>query len=530
MNINHIYTEKALETAAKALFAEERRIKRLDGWFLVNEITQEVFEQYPDKSEVEKRALAQLEVARRLPLFISKNAVFAGTQRDAFAKSYALINPNFKVSTFNGYCDPTAVYDDIEPNEEFTAERIEKVRNATKNSTYVRHLSKVYEEAEADTCEVAYFIEQVTGHVIPDFRYALQNGLEALIEQLERKMTYETAERRRNQYNGMKMSLEAALILAERYQKLALELAGNGSEDEKRRFTLMADTLAKVPRKGASTLYEAVQSFIILWQAMCLEQAPNPFAFSVGNADRIFEPYRAKEGLSRELAAGLFMHFLVFFNVGDRSWAISQNILIGGRDVEGNDLSNLCSYALLDAYYSMNLPQPILSVKLHENTPDEMYGELGRFLFSPGCLTPSFFNDDALFKVLEDRGVERDDLADYSVAGCQEPLIMGKDNGNTTNSWLNLGKILELTLNSGKSAISGKQICSCDTSCETNEQAAALLSNIRELYYKNVDYFMHRMAKAANGACEALSHLPVPFLSVFMGGLQSGIDMRDVNE
>ncbi|NLK34534.1 MAG: hypothetical protein GX301_03670, partial [Gracilibacteraceae bacterium] len=207
MNINHIYTEKALETAAKALFAEERRIKRLDGWFLVNEITQEVFEQYPDKSEVEKRALAQLEVARRLPLFISKNAVFAGTQRDAFAKSYALINPNFKVSTFNGYCDPTAVYDDIEPNEEFTAERIEKVRNATKNSTYVRHLSKVYEEAEADTCEVAYFIEQVTGHVIPDFRYALQNGLEALVEQLERKLTYETAERRRNQYNGMKMSL-----------------------------------------------------------------------------------------------------------------------------------------------------------------------------------------------------------------------------------------------------------------------------------------------------------------------------------
>nr|HQI16284.1 hypothetical protein [Bacillota bacterium] len=153
MNINHIYTGRALETAAKALFAEERRIKRLDGWFLVNEITQEVFEQYPDKSEVEKRALAQLEVARRLPLFISKNAVFAGTQRDAFAKSYALINPNFKVSTFNGYCDPTAVYDDIEPNEEFTAERIEKVRNATKNSTYVRHLSKVYEEAEADTCE-----------------------------------------------------------------------------------------------------------------------------------------------------------------------------------------------------------------------------------------------------------------------------------------------------------------------------------------------------------------------------------------
>ena len=81
----------------------------------------------------------------------------------------------------------------------------------------------------------------------------------------------------------------------------------------------------------------------------------------------------------------------------------------------------------------MNLPQPILSVKLHKNTPDELYRELGRFFFGAGVLTPSLFNDDALFEVLRSGGVDEGDLADYSVAGCQEPLIMGKDNGNTTN-------------------------------------------------------------------------------------------------
>lgn len=530
MNLGDIYTKEMLESTAKALFAEERRVKRLDGWFLVNEITQEVFIRNLDKSEVEKKALAQIEVARRIPLSISKSNVFAGTQRDAFAKSYALINPNFKVSTFNGYCDPTAVYDDIEPNVEFSAERIHRVREAVRSSTYVQHLSKVYEQAEADTCEVAYFIEQVTGHLIPDFRYVLKNGLDALIHQLEEKCATEMEASKCNQYRAMKMSLEAALILADRYQTIARVLASNGSEIEKRRFTLMADTLAKVPRNGATTLYEAIQSYLILWQSMCLEQAPNPFAFSVGNADRIFEPYRAGEELSRELAAGLFKHFLVFFNVGDRSWAISQNVLVGGRDADGNDLSSLCSYALFDAYYAMNLPQPILSVKLHKHSPDEIYTEMGRFFFTPGCLTPSFFNDDALFKILSDHGVQRHDLEDYSIAGCQEPLIMGKDNGNTTNSWLNLGKILELTLFSGISAISGEQICSCGAPCETNEQASVRLRNIRELFYKNVDDFTWRMANAANGACEALSHLPVPFLSVFMGGLDSGIDMRSVTE
>ena len=73
-------------------------------------------------------------------------------------------------------------------------------------------------------------------------------------------------------------------------------------------------------------------------------------------------------------------------------------------------------------------------------------------------LTPSLFNDDALFEVLRRRGVDEEDLENYSVAGCQEPLIMGKDNGNTTNSWLNLPKVLELVLQDGKSEISGKQL------------------------------------------------------------------------
>ena len=227
-------------------------------------------------------------------------------------------------------------------------------------------------------------------------------------------------------------------------------------------------------------------------------------------------------GVSREEASALFEHFLVFYNVGDRSWAISQNVLLGGKDADGKDLTNEMTYAILDAYYDMNLPQPILSVKLHKHTPDALYRALGKFLFTPGCLTPSFFNDDSVFVALGRNGVAREDLADYAVAGCQEPLIMGKDNANTTNSWFNLPKILELTLGFGKSMLTGKEIGSVST--ETD--AKALLSNIRTEFYKNVEYYADRMVKAANGASVALSHLRVPFLSAFLGGAESGIDAR----
>ena len=327
----------------------------------------------------------------------------------------------------------------------------------------------------------------------------------------------------------MKITLDALLALANRYQTMAEEKAKTAEGKEKERFAYMAEVLKRVPAQGAGNLYEAIQSFLLIWQTMCLEQAPNPFAFSVGNADRIFEPYRASENLDRETTAALLKHMLVFYNVGDRSWAISQNLIVGGRDVEGNDLTNPTTYALLDAYYDMNLPQPILSVKLHKNTPDELYREMGRFFFTPGVLTPSLFNDDALFEVLRAHGVAEEDLPDYSVAGCQEPLIMGKDNGNTTNSWLNLPKVLELVLQGGKSEITGKQIGKTREAlgCEDNLE---LLKNIREIFLQRIDFYVEEMVKAANGASRAIGLYQVPFLSVMMGGLESGIDMRDTRQ
>lgn len=510
---------------AKALFKEERALKRLDGWFISREIAYNTAQKDAGASKEMSAALELCAIVEQLPLSVSDNNIFAGTQRDAFARSYALINPAFEVETFSGYCDPTAVFDDIEPNEKFTAERINTLRENTRRSDYVRELSAVYEKYGDFTSEVAFFIEQVTGHLIPDFRPALKYGVRAIAAQIDEKIAAEADAQKRDTFEAIKISMLSVVTLANRYADICASQVKSAAPERAEQLGYMESVLRKVPENGAENLFEAIQSFILLWQVMCLEQAPNPFAFSVGNADRIFEPYRAAGNTSREDAAALFRHFLVFFNVADRSWAISQSLLVGGRDNDGNDLTVLSSYALMDAYYDMNLPQPILSVKLHSGTPARLYREMGRFLFTPGTLTPSFFNDDTVFAVLEKSGVEKCDLPDYAVAGCQEPLIMGKDTGNTTNSWFNLPKVLELTLNGGKSLITGKEIGTA-----VNEpDSLTLLKNIREDFYKNAEFFAQKMCEAANGASAALSNLPVPFLSAFMGGADSGVDARDIH-
>ncbi len=468
-------------------------------------------------------------VCKKLPLHISDNSIFCGTQNDAFSPSYALIHPSFKVEDFKGYCDPVAIFSDIEFNGDVTVERVAKVRSYYENTVYVRELKKAYEPCALQTEEALFFVEQVTGHVVPDFSLLVSKGLKGLTTELEAKLLEERNEVKRQVYLASLRTLEGAAVLAGRYSELATALANEQSGERSAELCLMSLVMKKLSNgEGADNLYEAMQYFLFAWMLMCLEQCPNPYALSPGLVDRFFESYRAKENVSREQSSALFECFLAWYNVGDRSWAISQNLLLSGLNEKGTDATNTMTYSILDAFYKGRFPQPILSVRLHGKTPDKLYEELGKFFFSEGHLTPSLFNDESVLRLLTEEGIPFEDAACYAIAGCQEPLITGKDNGNTTNSWLNLAKVLEIVLADGYSTITGRKI-----GFSTKELTGKTMSpreriiNIRELFYKELDAILVQMVSAANACSRALSYLRTPFLSLSMGSLETGYDLRD---
>jgi pyruvate-formate lyase len=515
---------------ADALFQEQKNNHCLGGWFRVLEIQMEASPALPDSCSLETRAALLLKaVAAKLPLTISDHAVFAGSQNDAFSSSYALIHPSFKVEEFKGYCDPLGVFQDLSPEEGMTEERIESVKQYYARTDYVKDLKNAYLDCSEQTEEALFFVEQVTGHLIPDFSRIIRLGTEGMKRILQEKLLLPEYQDKQENLKAMLISLEAMEILSRRYRDIALtRLEEEKNPLRRKEWELMAHTLVSVPEEGAKTLYEAIQVYILCWETMCLEQCPNPYAFSAGNIDRLFEPYRHRDNADRESAAGLFQALLAFYNVGDRSWAISQNLLLSGRNLQGEDLTNESSYAILDAFYKGRYPQPILSMRLHKETPEELYRSTGRFFFTPGQLTPSLFNDDSMLPILLNQGFREEDVENYAIAGCQEPLITGKDNGNTTNSWLNLAKVLEVTLNRGCSTITGRKIA------KTGEELSGevlsdkeLLTRIHELYYLQLESIISTMTEAADNCSHALSHLRVPFLSISMGGLESGIDLRD---
>ncbi len=485
----------------------KRSQKIVNTWFYVQEIKMLEREAMRKEGLETEDAYGNAEllcrVMEKMPLSIPEGSVIAGSQDGAFSPSYALINPSFKVEEFAGYCDPCAIYSDVVLTEDLTSERVEKVRKYWENTDYVRKLYDISEQYERYTKEVAFFMEPVTGHTIPDMRPLLKNGVAAMKQKaIDSGTEYGKA---------MARSLDAVLILTRRYREL--------TQDKQ-----LAEILAKVPEAGAENLREAVQSFVLLWQVMVIEQSPNPYAFSAGNIDRIFEPYYKNEDF--EEAVALIRHLLCFYQVGNRCWAISQNIMAGGRDEHGNDLTSPMTEAVLEAFFLSNDPQPALSVKVHAGTPEKLYENLGRFFFTPGHLTPSLFNDDSIFPMLAKQGTATADLPDYSIAGCQEPLIMGKASLNTTNTWLNLGKILELALNDGKSTITGEQIGPTWKELGFNN-TTEVFNNAETIFFKVLDFLLPKMEKAGNACTKLLGDAkPVPFISSLMDSFDSFRDMR----
>ena len=153
MKIETILNAEEITKLAKERFQEERATDHLEGWFLAKEIMRECDERFSGEEDCIRIAKTLVEVAERLPLWISDYHVFAGTQDDAFARSYALINPAFSVDSFSGYCDPVAVFGDIDPIGDITQERIDDLKQYNEKTKFAKALCSAYDIAGDNTSE-----------------------------------------------------------------------------------------------------------------------------------------------------------------------------------------------------------------------------------------------------------------------------------------------------------------------------------------------------------------------------------------
>ncbi len=131
-----------------------------------------------------------------------------------------------------------------------------------------------------------------------------------------------------------------------------------------------------------------------------------------------------------------------------------QNIILAGQNERGEDVTNEVTYLCLNALEKMELTNPVVSARLHKNSPPELVRRCAEVIRSGGGM-PAIFNDESLIPGLQKVGFPLQHARDYTNDGCWEVLVPGRTEFRFTR--LGLLRCLEWVLNRGRSLLDEQQ-------------------------------------------------------------------------
>ena len=385
------------------------------------------------------------------------------------------------------------------------------------------------------------FMEQRSpGHTVLDDKI-YRRGLLDLIGDIEMSMTKldprgARCEARLDELRAMRTCAEAVITFAERHADLAEKMAAESGDGPLAEELLeIARICRRVPAHPPDSFREGLQSYWFVHLGVTTEL--NPWdAFSPGHLDRHLLPFYLKdveEGrLTREDAEELLQCFWIKFNnqpappkVGitameSGTYTDFAQIGVGGILRDGTDGVSELTYMILDVVEEMRLLQPSASVQVAAVNPDDLLLRAARIIRT-GFGQPSLFNADRIVEELLRQGKTLEDARDGGSSGCIEVGAFGRENYNLSG-YLNLPKILEITLNDGLDPLTGKRL-----GPSTGDPVEMISTeDLFTAFRRQLNHFVD-IKVAGNLVIERLfaEHMPAPFLSLLISDcIEKGLD------
>ena len=365
-------------------------------------------------------------------------------------------------------------------------------------------------------------------HVAMNYQQLLQFGINGMLERVRKQRdtlnrSDPAYEEKLAFYDAEEEVCAGVLAFAERYRRLAKEMAAQEKDPcRKAELTAISRVLARVPAQPASSFHEALQ---MVWLMQLIPQIEsNGFSISLGRLDQYCWPY-----LKADLTAGtisleqaqelldlFWLKFCEILRVDSRGaaevnagYAAGQNIEVGGIDRDGHDCTNLLSYLCLNANRHIQLHQPNFTVRLHAGTPQEFLDHvIGSIACGNGM--PQVLNDDCIVSGLVERGIPLQEARDYIAVGCDEISVHGHW-ARCNGGYINLAKVLELTLGNGTDPKSGVSMFQPD---DAEPESFRQLMNRFYSYFQQGIALQVEEANITDGIHKEL--LPLPFVSLFL--------------
>lgn len=233
---------------------------------------------------------------------------------------------------------------------------------------------------------------------------------------------------------AMRLCLDAAGIWHRRHMDLLAERIAAASGPQRDAYARVRQTLANVPENPPQDFRQAVQSlwFMFAFQRLCGNWS------GVGRIDKMLGPY-----LHRDLAAGLITldearewiaHFWIHgcewlgepaHNCGSGDAQYYQNVVLGGVDEAGCDITNDVTYLVLDVVEELRINEFPIAVRLGPQSPQRLLRRIADVQRLGGGMV-AIYNEAQIIQSLVDFGYPLEEARDFCNDGCWEIIIQGK--------------------------------------------------------------------------------------------------------
>ena len=479
---------------------------------------------------ITRRAKAFAHILHNIPIIIRDNELIVGSS--TIAPRGCQTFPEFSYEWLEAELDTVATRtaDPFEIAEETKAE-LKEADKYWKGKT-TSELATTYMAPEAIKAiehniftPGNYFYNGV-GHVTVKYWEVLDTGFEGIMEKAQKELDGCSVgdgnyARKSHFLDAVILSCKAVIDYAGRYAKLAQEMAAQTSDPiRKQELFVIAENCSRVPAKGAQNFYEACQSFWFVQQLLQMESSGH--SISPGRFDQYMYPYYKKDmeagTITREFAQELMDCIWVKLNdlnkcrdaasaEGFAGYSLFQNLIAGGQNKEGEDVTNDLSIMCIQASMHVHLPAPSLSVRVWNGSPHEFLIKAAE-LTRTGIGLPAYYNDEVIIPALQNRGLSLEDAREYNIIGCVEPQKAGKTEGWHDAAFFNMCRPLELVFSNG---MDKGEMVGIPTGDVTQMKT---FDEFFDAYKKQMEYCISLLVNADNAIDVAhAERCPLPFLS-----------------
>ncbi len=499
-------------------------------------ITTRIYRDNPSEPVIVKRALALAAALRELPITITPGELIVGNRTPSVRAG--VITPEAGASWIDREIEtlPTRPQDRFNVDAETIRAFREEILPAWQGSSLEDVIRQRYGSQIDEIAKVVKINQKdhAQGHICPNVSRWLSTGPAGLAQEASVRGATATGAQA-DFYRAVELTMQGVQQFLYRYADLADDLAQAAAPADAADLRRVASAMRKLATGPAESFHEAVQSLWVLFVVLHTES--NASSFSPGRLDLALLPYYERSVASGEttpeaaleLIECLFLKFnqIVYLRNSHSAryfagFPIGFNVALGGQDSQGNDVANPLTFLFLQAQKHLGLPQPNLSVRLHDHTSDDVLKESVRVV-ARGSGMPQFFNDRSVVPALEAVGVSHTDALDYAIVGCVELTTQGNNLGWSDAAMFNLNKALELTLTGGVDLQTGEQLAP-DFGRLTD---FATWPDLDTAFEKMIDHYLDKMI----AACEVVERahmdvLPTAFLSAVIDDcLAVGVDV-----